>query len=67
MVRVRLRPPSADDAFGTAFDQVIEAREHDADEFYDEVIPESASEDEKLVARQAFAGMIWASSSTTTT
>ena len=59
VVRVRLRPPSADDAFGPAFDEVMVARQHDADEFYAEVIPDSASDDERLVARQAFAGMIW--------
>ena len=59
VVRVRLRPPSGDDAFGPGFDQVVAAREADADEFYDEVIPDPASDDEKLVARQAFAGMIW--------
>ena len=31
----------------------------EADEFYAEVIPATATDDERLVARQAFAGMIW--------
>ncbi|MGB8021936.1 MAG: hypothetical protein WCF04_11960, partial [Candidatus Nanopelagicales bacterium] len=59
VVRVRLRPPSAAAAFGPEFDAVLTAREAEADEFYGEVIPAAASDDERLVARQAFAGMIW--------
>ncbi len=59
VVRVRLRPPSAQPAFGPEFDAVLASREAEADEFYAEVIPATASADERLVARQAFAGMIW--------
>jgi hypothetical protein len=59
VVRVRLRPPSTKPAFGKAFDKVLEARSREADEFYAEVIPKAATDDERLVARQAFAGMIW--------
>jgi hypothetical protein len=58
-VRVRLRPPSRKAAFGKGFDKVLTARKREADEFYDEVIPASTGDDERLVARQAFAGMIW--------
>ena len=35
------------------------AREREADEFYAELTPASASADEALVLRQAFAGMLW--------
>ncbi len=59
VVRVRLRPPSTKPAFGKPFDKVLEARSREADEFYAEVIPRTATDDERLVARQAFAGMIW--------
>ncbi len=59
VVRVRLRPPAAQPAFGPEFDAVLASREAEADEFYAEVIPATASDDERLVARQAFAGMIW--------
>ncbi len=34
-------------------------RKGEADEFYADIHPESASEDEKLVQRQALAGMLW--------
>ena len=59
VVRVRLREPSSSPAFGAPFDAVLEQRRAEADEFYAEVIPADVDEDARLVARQAFAGMIW--------
>src|SRR5499433_259902 len=41
------------------FDAVLKQRKQEADEFYDVVLPSKLSEDEKLVARQAIAGMLW--------
>lgn len=41
------------------FDLVFESRKTEADEFYTEVQKGIQSEDEKLVQRQAFAGMLW--------
>jgi hypothetical protein len=41
------------------FDELFTKRKNEADEFYSVVIPESLSDDEKLVQRQAFAGMLW--------
>ena len=60
-VRLRLRrAPVADGTpLGADFDQVIAARRHEADEFYDAVIPCSLSDDARGVMRQAFAGMLW--------
>ncbi len=40
-------------------DSVMALRKAEADAFYAEVQPPSASPDEKLVQRQAFAGMLW--------
>jgi hypothetical protein len=48
-----LEKPFAD--FETHFLQ----RKHEADEFYDAILPASLSADAKLVARQAFAGLLW--------
>jgi hypothetical protein len=59
VVRARLRPPTAGEAFGEEFEKVLRRRRREADEFYSEVIPATVTEDERLVARQAFAGMIW--------
>jgi hypothetical protein len=58
-VRLRLRQPAADDAFGALFDELMQRRRHEADEFYAEVIPASLDTDSKNVMRQALAGMLW--------
>jgi hypothetical protein len=45
--------------FGRDFDAQFTARQREADEFYDTVIPTSLSPDARRVARQAFAGLLW--------
>src|SRR6266850_5841653 len=50
--RDALQPVDANDA-------VLRARKQEADEFYEEVIPRSLSEDARGVMRQALAGMLW--------
>ncbi|WP_334170384.1 MGH1-like glycoside hydrolase domain-containing protein [Sinomonas sp.] len=48
--------------FGVGFDDVLEDREREADEFYASVIGEgrgSSSSEDALVARRAFAGLLW--------
>jgi hypothetical protein len=68
-VRLRLTPvaPNALDqtyskgngAFGKHFDEVLQARRQEADEFYAGVIPKSLDTDAANVMRQALAGMLW--------
>ncbi len=59
-LRLRLRPAADEtEAFGPAFDRVIEQRRAEADEFYAELTPPAASADEAMVMRQAFAGLLW--------
>jgi hypothetical protein len=61
-IRLRLTPhaPSATaKLFGSHFEHEFTARKHEADEFYNAVIPESSSDDQRLVMRQALAGMLW--------
>ena len=41
------------------FDALLTKCKEEADEFYDVVLPNELSADAKLVARQAFAGMLW--------
>ncbi|UEQ75997.1 MGH1-like glycoside hydrolase domain-containing protein [Chryseobacterium arthrosphaerae] len=41
------------------FNDIFETRHKEADDFYAEIQKGIASEDEKLVQRQAFAGMLW--------
>ena len=61
-LRLRLRPrgkAKAPAAFGNNFADTVAARRGEADEFYGELTPKTASEDEALVMRQAFGGMLW--------
>ena len=55
-LRLSMRPPT--DAFGS-FDSIVDRRLRDANDFYDHITPESLSEDERRVHRQALAGMLW--------
>jgi hypothetical protein len=61
-IRLRLRadgPAGADEPFGDGFDAVLGAREAEADAFYGAVIPSSAADVDRDVARRAFAGLLW--------
>jgi hypothetical protein len=64
-LRVRLRPaapgpasPGAD-PLGAEFTAVIAERRAEADDFYAELTPSTATADEAMVMRQAFAGLLW--------
>lgn len=41
------------------FEEVFSRLIHDADEFYNRIVPSSLNEDERRVHRQALAGMLW--------
>jgi hypothetical protein len=47
------------DAPFSDFDAIFAHRKKEADEFYDQVLPGGLSADERLVARQGYAGMLW--------
>jgi hypothetical protein len=57
--RLRLRPTGRGGDPWADFNDVVALRRAEADEFYAELTPADASEDEALVLRQAFAGMLW--------
>ena len=48
-----------DGAFGKHFDEVMQNRRRESDEFYATVIPASIGADASNVMRQALAGMLW--------
>jgi hypothetical protein len=61
MIRLRLSdlaPAAMADPF-KSFAQIMQARQHEADEFYRDITPERVSKDAALVMRQALAGMLW--------
>jgi hypothetical protein len=57
-VRLRLTASQTGDAF-SGFEGIFEKRIADADEFYNRITPNSLSEDQRRVHRQALAGMLW--------
>ncbi|AHG89404.1 Glycoside hydrolase, family 63 [Gemmatirosa kalamazoonensis] len=61
VVKLRLAPEDAPRAgsLGAEFDAVFERRVAEADDFYGERVPGPLSDDERRVARQAYAGLLW--------
>ena len=47
------------EAFGDAYDAVMEERRGEADAFYERLAPAAVGDDARLVQRQAFAGLVW--------
>lgn len=58
IVRLRLSPKATPDAFAH-FEQVVALRRNEADAFYADLQRDIFDPDERLVQRQALAGMIW--------
>jgi hypothetical protein len=62
-LRLRLRPRRAASrspaAFGRGFQRLVATRRSEADEFYGELTPQTASDAEAMVMRQAFGGLLW--------
>jgi hypothetical protein len=54
-----LAPTNGKNPFGAGFDDLVEARRRDADEFYASLTPPSFDADQANVLRQAVAGMLW--------
>ncbi|HLK63615.1 MAG TPA: hypothetical protein VKU19_09255 [Bryobacteraceae bacterium] len=48
-----------EEAFGPGFDRVFEDRIREMDEFYTARLPRGLSAEERRVARQAYAGLLW--------
>ena len=58
VVRLRLAPEILQDPLRD-IDEIVAQRRAEADEFYAAIHPPKATEDEKLIQRQAFAGLLW--------
>ncbi|MEA3098102.1 MGH1-like glycoside hydrolase domain-containing protein [Caballeronia mineralivorans] len=58
VIRLRLGNSAPEDPFGD-FDQTVEQRRREADEFYRAITPAGVGEDAANVMRQALAGMLW--------
>src|SRR5262249_54292649 len=60
-IRLRLtsEPDARDSPFGPEFDATFAERIREADAFYERLLGPAMTADEKLVARQASAGLLW--------
>lgn len=58
VVKLRLKH-QADSLPFKDFDRIFEIRKREADEFYHSIEQQSISADERLIVRQAFAGLLW--------
>ena len=58
-VRLWLTLKPRPDAFGSTFDEIFQKRCAEADEFYETIAPAALSSDERMIQRQAFAGLLW--------
>jgi hypothetical protein len=55
---LRLTPEQKKSPFHD-IERVFQTRRKEADEFYETIHPERASDEERMIQRQAFAGMLW--------
>lgn len=58
-IKLRLTKGKHHKNFLSDFDKIVEQRITEANEFYDTIISKKASDDEKNIQRQAYAGMLW--------
>src|SRR5262249_8334438 len=58
VLRLRFTPKQLDDPL-EAVDEIMAQRKQEADEFYSAIQPPRASEEELMIQRQAFAGLLW--------
>jgi hypothetical protein len=62
-VTVRLRlfaeEQTPKEAFGKGFDDIFKTRITEANDFYASLLPKALSAEQKLIARQAYAGLLW--------
>jgi len=59
VMHMRLSPATRNPQPATPIDDIIEIRKKEADEFYASIHPPRATDEEKNVQRQAFAGLLW--------
>jgi hypothetical protein len=58
-LRLRLADDSSPRDLRAGFTRLMTTRRREADDFYAGIIPAAASDDDRLIARQAFAGLLW--------
>jgi len=60
VIKLRLtKSNNLTEPFGQEFDNILQTRKQEADEFYQQLTPFEISSEERNIQRQAFAGMLW--------
>ena len=62
VIRLRLHAAAAEPdggAFGVAFERIFAARQSEADAFYHNILRQVTAVEERRIARQAYAGLLW--------
>lgn len=59
IIYLRLSNKKPDDFFPTNFEEIFTKRKKEADDFYENIHPDSCTDDQKNIQRQAFAGLLW--------
>jgi hypothetical protein len=56
---LRLTNKESNDSFPHNFEEIFSVRKKETDDFYGAIQPQSCTEDQKNIQRQAFSGMLW--------
>ena len=59
VLKLRMTPEPSCSRRWDDFDRIVQERRLEADEFYEAIHPPKATEDERRIQRQAFAGLLW--------
>ena len=59
IIYLRLTNTETNKPFHGEFEKIFETRKKEADDFYDAIIPDGISSDQRNIQRQAFAGLLW--------
>ncbi|MCA8986115.1 MAG: glucosidase [Planctomycetaceae bacterium] len=58
-VRLAMVSEFPETPFGDSYQNILAKRHEEADQFYETVIPQNSTAEEKTVMRQAYAGLLW--------
>ena len=58
-LRLSVGPAAPEPAFGAAFERVFALRREEAERFYAARLPAATTDEERVVVRQAYAGLLW--------
>ena len=58
-VRLTQQDQQVEESLGSDFDQTFTQRIAEADEYYESIIPQDVDAEQRMISRQAYAGLLW--------